>query len=143
MNYYIYLIFAFLCFTGEIFTLDFSLACFGVGFIGAAVAAYFGLGLGWQVAIFAVVSLLMFLGMRPVAKQYLFRKNKHFKSNVDALVGKRVQIETAIDPESKIGRAKIDGDSWRVYSQDQIPVGEFGVVDKVDGATLFIRKENN
>ena len=45
MNYYIYLILAVGCFVGEVFTMEFSLACMGIGLLGAGLMAWLGFGL--------------------------------------------------------------------------------------------------
>ena len=67
MNYYIYLIIALGCFVGELFTMEFSLTCLGIGLLGAALASWLGLSLGIQIAVFAVLSVICWIGIRPVA----------------------------------------------------------------------------
>ncbi len=137
MVYYIYLILAVLCFIGELFSMDFSLACFGVGLLGAAGVSALGLGLGWQVLVFIVVAGALFVGIRPLALKHLYHANKHVKMNVDALIGRRVTVLTAPDGEN-IGRVQTDGDNWRAQFAAPAVAGEEVQVEKVDGNTLFV-----
>lgn len=138
MAYYFYLALGVLCFIGEVFTFDFSLACFGTGLFGAGVASWFGLSLGWQVVVFIGVSLGLFIGIRPMALKYLYHKSQHVKTNVDALIGRKVLVTMEPDEETKIGRVQVDGDSWRAHFSAQVKVNEQVVVEKLEGNTLFV-----
>ena len=42
MNAYIYLLIALGCFVGELFTMEFSLTCVGIGLLGAALVSWMG-----------------------------------------------------------------------------------------------------
>lgn len=140
MNYYIYLIIAVLCFVGEMFTMDFALACFGLGFVAAAVASLLGLGLVGQVFIFAIISLLCFFGIRPLAKKYFYRKDTP-NSNVDALVGREITLLEPLEAPAFLGRLKVEGDEWRIQSTHAMPAGTKAIIEKIDGATLIIKKK--
>ncbi len=137
MVYYLYLILAMCCFIGELFTMDFSLACFGAGLAGAALVSWIGLGLGWQVFVFLAVALALFISIRPLALKHLYKNNKHIKTNVDALIGRTVTVLTA-PGEDHIGRVQTDGDNWRAYFAAAAKPGEKVTVQKVDGNTLFV-----
>lgn len=143
MIYYIYLIAAVLCFIGEMFTMDFSLSCFGLGLLGAGLVSWLGLGLGWQVAVFLAVSIAFFISIRPLALKHLYHKNKHVKTNVDALIGAKVLVHTAPNPDDQIGRVIIDGDNWRAQFSAPMKTGEEARVEKVDGNTLFVAPIQN
>ena len=137
MAYYTHLIFAVLCFIGELFTMDFSLTCFGIGLLGAAFGAWVGLGIGGQSVLFICISLLSFISVRPLAKKWLYMHTKHVKTNVDALIGREVIVLTAPDAEH-IGRVQTDGDNWRAYFSTPAQEGEKVRVEKMDGNTLFV-----
>lgn len=138
MVYYFYLILAVLCFIGELFLMEFSLTCFGLGLLGAALASWLGLGLGWQVAVFIVLSLALFIGMRPLALKHLYRGSKHVKTNVEALIGRTVTVLAEPEPHSRIGRVQTDGDNWRAHFAAHAPKGAYARVEKVEGNTLFV-----
>ena len=137
MLYYFYLILAVSCFIGELFTMDFSLTCIGIGLVGAAFAAWMGLGIGSQVVLFVCVSGLAFISIRPLAKKWLYMHTKHVKTNVDALIGRTVTVLTA-PAEDHIGRVQTDGDNWRAHFDGPAKEGDKVFVQKMDGNTLFV-----
>lgn len=134
----VYLVLAVGCFIGELFTMDFSLVCFGTGLLGAAAAAWAGLGLGWQVILFVAVSLGLFVGIRPLALKHLYARNRQVKTNVDALIGRVVTVLSAPDPQDHIGRVQTDGDNWRAHFRTAAQRGDKVRVQKVEGNTLFV-----
>lgn len=138
MAYYFYLILAVVCLIGEVFTMDFSLACFATGLLGASLAAWLGLSLGWQVLIFIVVSIALFTGIRPLAIKYLYHKSKHIKTNMEALIGREALVITAPDPDTRIGRVQVDGDSWRAQFSVLAKANDRVVVEKWEGNTLLV-----
>ena len=141
MAYYVYLIAGVVCCICEVFTMDFSLLCFGLGLFGAGAASWLGLGLGWQVIIFLALSLGLFVGIRPLALKHLYHKSKNVKTNVQALIGRVVTVLEAPDPKDHIGRVLTDGDNWRAHFAAPAQKGEDVRVEKVDGNTLFVKKK--
>lgn len=141
MNYYVWLIIAVGCFVGEMFSMEFSLACLGTGLLGAAVAAYLGLGLWAQVGIFAAVSAITWIGVRPFALKHLYGKAKDVKTPAEDVLGKPAVVEMDIDPLQETGRVKVEGESWKATAKEPLPAGTKCVVEKLDGVTLTVRKE--
>ncbi len=143
MAYYVYLILGVMCFIGELFTMDFSLTCFGLGLLGASLASWLGLGLGWQVLIFIALSLALFVGIRPLALKHLYHKNKNVKMNVDALIGRTVIVLAEPEGQDNIGRVQTDGDNWRACFAAPAQKGAEVRVEKVEGNTLFVTPIQN
>lgn len=139
MSYYVYLILAVACFVGELFTMEFSLACLGIGALGASAAAWLGAGLWLQVAAFAVVSAICWTGIRPFALRHLYGKAKHIKTLAEAVIGQEGVVETAIDPIQETGRVKVAGENWKATAKAPLPAGTVCVVEKLDGVTLTVR----
>ena len=135
--YSVYLILAVFCFIGELFTMDFSLTCFGMGLLAAAFGAWINLGLGSQVTLFVCISILSFISIRPFAKKWLYMHTKNVPTNVDALIGRTVTVLTA-PGEDHIGRVQTDGDNWRAFFQTPAKEGDKVRVEKMDGNTLFV-----
>ncbi len=142
MNYYVYLILAVACFVGELFTMEFSLACLGIGALGASAAAWFGGGLWAQVAAFATLSAVCWAGIRPFALRHLYGKAKHIKTPAEAVIGQEGVVETAIDPVQETGRVKVCGENWKAAAKEPLPAGTVCVVEKLDGVTLTVRRKN-
>jgi membrane protein implicated in regulation of membrane protease activity len=109
---------------------DFFIICFSIGAVFAIIAAALGLGIYWQLFIFAVFSLLSVLFVRPVALRYLHKNEPNKPSNADALLGRTGKVTEAITAGGN-GYVQIDGDMWRAVSTTEIAVGEtVRVVDR-------------
>lgn len=142
MNYYVYLILAVACFVGEMFTMEFSLACLGIGALGAAAASGFGLSLWPQVGAFALVSAVCWAGIRPFALKHLYGKSKHIKTPAEAVIGQECVVETDINPVQETGRVKVNGESWKASAKEPLAAGTVCIVEKLDGVTLTVRPKN-
>ena len=114
----------------EICTAGFGSICFAIGAGFAALVAGLGGSFVWQIVVFAVVSLLTFMFLRPVAIRWLDRKSKDVKTNADALIGRKAVVSERIDAEQHSGRVAVDGDDWKAVSADG------SVIEK--GATVEI-----
>lgn len=130
--YQIWLIAAILLLIFEICSATFGAICFAIGAGFSALAAGLGANLTWQIIIFAVVSLLTFIFLRPVVMRFLDRKSKVVKTNADAIIGRKGVVSERIDAEQHTGRVAIDGDDWKAVSEDG------SVIEK--GATVEIVK---
>jgi membrane protein implicated in regulation of membrane protease activity len=119
MEYYqIWLIAAIILVIIELLTAGFGVICFAIGALFSALSAYFGLGLLWQLLVFAVTSVLTFIFLRPVMIKLLERKSKDVKTNADALIGKTALVSETIDATQNTGRVAVDGDDWKAVSAD-------------------------
>ena len=107
------------CLILEMFLPGFVISCFAPGAIVAAGAAALKLGLGWQIALFAATSLVVFAYLRPFVLKYLQRsKEDKIAMNASGLVGRTGIVETSIDNERSSGYVKIDGDVMMARSND-------------------------
>lgn len=139
MSHYIYYILAICCFIGELFTMEFSLTCLGIGAIGAGVTSWLGFGRWWQVGVFAVVASVCWMGIRPLALRHFYKSTKHVKTPAEDVLGKEAIVETAIDPVHQTGRVKVLGESWKATAATALPAGTTCIVEKLDGVTLTVR----
>lgn len=123
--YYIWLIAAIILVIVEICTAGFGSICFAFGALGAALTDYLGASLTWQLVVFALISLLAFVFVRPFVIRFLEKKNKDVKTNADALVGRRGTVVEEINAETHSGHVKVDGDEWKAVSEtgEVIPEG--------------------
>lgn len=110
------------CLILELSSGDFFIICFSIGAVFSIVAAVFGLGIYWQLFIFAIFSLLSVLFVRPVALRYLHKNDPNKPSNADALIGRTGKVTEPITARGN-GYVQIDGDLWRAVSNSDIPVG--------------------
>ncbi|MBR6319457.1 MAG: NfeD family protein [Prevotella sp.] len=118
----VWAIVAVLCLILELSSGDFFIICFSIGAVVAVVAAAVGLNVYWQIAIFALFSLLSIFFVRPVALRYLHKNEPNKPSNADALLGRTGRVTEAIQAGAN-GYVQIDGDQWRAVSHADIPAG--------------------
>lgn len=130
----------------EMFTTGFWMACLAVG---CAVAGLVGLvpfaGATLQTIAFAATSLASMIGLRPVMlRHFQLGPGSNVRTGVDALLGKTGVVLERIDPVSRQGRVKVEGEDWRGASLDDTPIeaGARITVIQVDGTTLVVEKES-
>ena len=103
-----------------------------------------GLGgnITWQIIVFAVVSLLTFIFLRPFMLKFLDRKSKDVKTNADALVGRKAIVSERIDATQHTGRVAVDGDDWKAVSADGsvIEKGTEVEIVKLDSIILTVKQ---
>lgn len=123
--------------TPQFLSLWFAIAavvCLGLSFIP---------GLPWwgQVIIFAGLSAILLVALRPVCKKYLTRKQ--VATNADSLVGRDVRMlkEANFD---QLGQAKVGDVVWSIKAKDDIPLleGEVVTVTAIDGNKLVAEHKN-
>ena len=122
------------------------LACLAVG---CAAAGLVGLvpfaGLALQTIAFTASSLASMIGLRPLMlRRFQLGPGGGVRMGVDALLGKRGVVLERIDPVSRLGRVKVEGEDWRGVSVDDTPIeaGARITVIQVDGTTLVVEKES-
>ncbi|MBD3168348.1 MAG: NfeD family protein [candidate division Zixibacteria bacterium] len=140
--WHIWVIIGILLIIVEIFTAGFLIINFGIGAIGAGIAAMLGLGIKTQIAVFAVVSLVLFIVSRKLASRYLSKDRPGSKTNVDALVGKIGVVTVMIRGTTTRGGVKVSGEDWSAIGEleEDIKVGDRVVVTGIDGNKLIVKK---
>ena len=113
----IWVIISIVCLILELSSGDFFLLCFAIGAAVAAIIAGCGASITWQIIIFAVVSALSLLLLRPKLIKKLHKPNRVRLSNAEAMVGQEGRVSERID-EGGFGRVAIDGDDWKARSED-------------------------
>jgi len=125
----------------ELFTLDFVLIMLGAGALAAAVTALL-LPLPFQLLVFAGVSGLGVLAVRPAIKRFLHRRGEHATFGNESVEGTEATvIEQVRDGQ---GMVKIGGELWqaRPYDATQvIDAGQLVRVVEVKGATALVWRE--
>jgi membrane protein implicated in regulation of membrane protease activity len=126
----------------ELFTGTFVLVMLGAGAFAAAIAAGLGAGYGIQAVVFALVSALALVGVRPSLSRRLHRNAEHAPMGLDAIEGAEGLVLEQVDADR--GLVKIGGEMWRARSYDATQVFEPGVrvrVIEVKGAIALVWRE--
>ena len=126
----------------EVFVPGFVLACLGVGACGGALAASLGAGFAMQLTVTAVTSLIAFVFLRPLALRFGF-SGSETATGVEALIDKKARVTKAFDPQTGLGRCKIDGDDWRSelepHGGTSPLVGDMVRIIRVESNTLIVQ----
>ncbi len=114
-------------------------------FVGGALAAMGAALLGWdlwlQVLIFAGVSLILLLLIRPFFKKYV---DPHkVKTNVDALIGKQAIVIEPINNLAAVGAIRLDGVIWSARSAENtlIPAGTVVIIQAIEGVKAIVKPD--
>ena len=146
MDWLIWFLSAIVLIVAEMFTPGFWLACLAVGCVAAGLVGLIPFaGLTLETVAFAATSLASMIGLRPLMlRRFQLGPGGGVRTGVDALLGKRGVVLERIDPVSRQGRVKVDGEDWRGASVDDTPieVGARITVNQVDGTTLMVEKES-
>ena len=122
----------------EILTTSLVFAMIAGGAASAAVVAAVGGDTALQVGAFALVSVALLLGVRPVARRHL-RTPASIRTGVAALVGAEAEV---LEPVSgKDGRIKLSGEVWSARSYDgqsEYQPGDSVRVIEISGATALV-----
>lgn len=129
----------------EIFTTTLFLIMFAVGAFAAAGAAALGAPVGVQAIVFAGVSALTVLAVRPTLRRHqrsaLASGEQPF--GVEAIEGSSALVLERVDADS--GLVKIDGELWSARSYDAGQVfdpGERVQVIQVRGVTALVWRDD-
>ncbi|SHH16613.1 NfeD family protein [Thermosipho atlanticus] len=126
----------------EIITPTFFIFWFGIGGIAASITAYFVGNTIWELTTFIIVSGILVVLTRPLVNKMSGEQPR--KINIDEIIGKRALVIEEIDNKAGKGVVKVNGDTWRAYSQkDDIKIkkGEHVKVLQVEGAHLIVERE--
>ena len=96
----------------------------------------------WQVVAFVVISLLLLVFTRPLARKYINRKAE--KTNVlDSIIGRTAIVTEEINNILATGKVTVDGMPWTARSavaEEVIPVGTEVTVVSLTGVKCIVRR---
>lgn len=106
--------------------------------VTAAEAALFDVSWVVQLWTFVIVSAVLLIGTRPIAKNLLHVKKE--STNADRFIGQVGVVTDPIDNDLSAGRVRVGGLDWSARSGDgaDIPAGEKIRVLAIDGVKLIV-----
>ncbi len=110
----------------------------GIGALAGAATAALGAPPAAQVGAFAVLSALLLLVARPIARRHL-RTPTQLRTGIQALIGQDAIVLERVDHRS--GRVKIGGEVWSARHMNPdavVNVGDTVQVLSIDGATALV-----
>lgn len=128
---------AVVCLIMELMSGDLFIICFSFGALVAAVIAAIGMNGYWQLAAFAVFTLVGLFWVRPLAKRYLHKGEDPRVSNAEALMVRQGRVVETVKAGG-YGRVQIDGDIWKAVTQGEEDIPEGTNVVVTDRASTII-----
>lgn len=124
----------------EVLTVS-ALICiwFAPGALVGLLANQLNLSFTVQIILFFTVSILSFVIIRPMAKEYL--RGNVIATNADRVIGKRTRLIKAYH-DGDYGEVRINGMIWNVISKDGKDIDEGKLIEilAIDGTKLIVRK---
>ena len=125
----------------EIATTDLTSLWFSIGaFVTLLLNLFIGDRFVWvQILVFALISILAIIFIRPIIKKKMFRNSK--STEVEQIIGKYAVVTSEISKNQK-GTVKIHGVEWTACSksEEEISAGEMVLVEEISGNKLFVSK---
>lgn len=123
----------------EVITIGLTTVWFGIGALGASIATFLGCGIGWQIGIFIVLSLVSMLVCRPLAMRFLNHAKE--KTNIDDMIDKTAIVMEEINNEKAMGRVALNGMDWTARSEEGniIEKDSHVTVVRVEGVKLIVK----
>lgn len=140
---YFWLLVLILCVVAEAITTHLVSFWFAVGSLGALFSAAAGFSILAQAAIFAVLSLLLLLSLRPMTQRLLQPRQEY--TNADRIVGQTAVVIQTIDNRAGTGQIRLLSQTWTARSLGDmvIPEGSTVVVDHISGVKAIVACTQN
>lgn len=125
----------------EIITVGLTTIWFAGGALVALAVYGLGFDLGWQVAVFVVVSVVLLVFTRPLAVKYI-NVNK-LKTNYEGVIGKVVRLTENVNNLNGTGTTLINGVEWTARSTSDeinIPAGTIVKVVDIKGVKVIVEE---
>ena len=124
---------------GELASGDLFLLMLAGGAVGGTSVALLGGPVFLQLVGFIVVSALLLVLVRPLAKRHLTEGTPEQPDGVAAVIGRTARVTKDVDGRG--GRIRLGADEWTARSQygsERFPVGATVRIMQVDGATAVV-----
>lgn len=124
----------------EIFTMGLTTIWFSIGAVAAAVALGFSAPVWLQIVLFAAVSVLVMLLVRPFAMKVM--DSGKMKTNLDEIAGQKVRVLEEINNSEGTGKVMYRGVEWMARSVDDAVMAKDSIVtvQSISGVKLMVTK---
>ncbi|MBQ5917551.1 MAG: NfeD family protein [Lachnospiraceae bacterium] len=136
-----WLILMVICIVFEIATVGLVSIWFAGGALIACFLAMANIHVVIQVIVFLVVSLLLLIVTKPMAKEWI--NKDRVRTNYEGIIGKVVRVTERVDNINETGTALINGQEWTARSKNDniiLEQGEVAQVVNISGVKLILKK---
>lgn len=122
----------------ELSTMQLISIWFAAGALASFIVALCGMGMGFQMFVFILVSVLLLSVTRPLFAK--FRVGDTQPTNMELDIGKTALIIEEVNNAADKGRARLNGVDWKAVSTDNsiIPEGSVVTINDIKGTKLFV-----
>ena len=124
----------------EFFTWDLTSIWFAVaGLVALIMSAIDGINWVWQLGVFIVISAVLIIFVRQICRKLLLKSDE--KTNVDAFIGKKAKLLTAVGENENFGTVKFNGVVWNATTENGNKLEKDTEVEvvKVDGNKMIVK----
>ena len=124
----------------EIFTMGLTTIWFSIGAVAAAVASGLSAPVWLQIVLFAAVSVLVMLLVRPFAMKVM--DSGKMKTHLDEIAGQKVRVLEEINNSEGTGKVMYRGVEWMARSVDDAVMTKDSIVtvQSISGVKLMVTK---
>ena len=136
-----WLILLIICIIAEVATMGLVSIWFAGGALIACFLAMANIHVVIQVIVFLVVSLLLLIVTKPMAKEWI--NKDRVRTNYEGIIGKVVRVTERVDNINETGTALINGQEWTARSKNDniiLEQGEVAQVVNISGVKLILKK---
>ena len=125
--------------TVDLVTIWFALSSLVLGIIMGIAP---NLEVGWQIGIFAILSVGLLFATRPFVRKFL-AKRKNAETNLELVIGHKALVTEDIKNDFEQGAIRINGLTWSARSADgkEIEKGAFVIVKEIHGNKAIVIKK--
>lgn len=125
----------------EVSTITLTSIWFAIAAAASLLLAIFEIGPLWQVLTFIIISSVLLLATRPLAKKMNSKDVIH--TNADKVID-MIGIVTKEIPIDEVGEVKVNLELWRAISYEKTPilVGEKVKINSLDGNKVLVSRIN-
>jgi len=137
--WYVWLIFAGICFVAEMMTTGFLIFWLGLGAVLAMITSFITSSILVQTIVFVVTSTILILLTKPLVNKYIDKQDKKINTNTDAIIGKKGIVTSTINSLEGKGLVKVNGEVWSAKTNlETIPEGTEVEIIGIDGVKLMV-----
>ena len=123
----------------DLITIWFAISSLALGIITGIAPE---LNIGWQISIFAVLSVGLLLATRPLVRKFL-AKRKNSETNLGLIINHKALVVEDIKNDFEQGAVRINGLIWSARSEDgeDIEKDTLVIVKEIRGNKAIVIKE--
>ena len=128
-------------FIGEMATTGFLIFWLGFGALAAMGVSFLTTNLLIQLAVFAIVSILLIILTKPLVNKYI-HQGETVPTNAYSIIGKKGIVTKQISNIDGVGQVKIGGEIWSAVSCDNTEIAPDTevTVKKIEGVKVVVTK---